>query len=71
MEAASSIPDPAAVSELGLFPSIGLALFAVLWFGFFFWMVRDVFLAHRRVPKELKGIREALERIANRLENLK
>lgn len=71
MEAVNTIPDPAVGSELGLLPSIGLVLFAILWFGFFFWMMRDMFLAHRRVPRELKGIREALERIANHLENLK
>ena len=44
-------------------------VFVLVFFGGFMWMGWKMMRAHYLVPKELKGIRFALERIADQLEN--
>lgn len=69
MQTVDEVIEPAtAVSEIGVLEGVGIAVAFLFWaiiMGWTFWLM---FRAHRIVPKELKGIREALERIADQLE---
>jgi len=69
MEASQeTVPPIDPYAEMGFWEALGVFGFVVLWFGFFGWIMWQAFRAHRIVPKELEGIRTALERIADQLE---
>lgn len=51
---------------------LGIGVSFLIWFGFaafFVWFFWKVIRAQLRMPDELAGIRKALERIADKLEN--
>ena len=54
--------------EWGIWESLGMVSFVIVWFVLAGWIFWHMFRAYRSVPKELEGIRIALERIADQLE---
>ncbi len=64
----NSLMASSSVSEPSWWAIAGGFVIFLGWFAFIIWMMGRIFSAYKTVPKELAGIRKALERIADRLE---
>lgn len=59
---------PGAGAAIALFPGIAFGLVFIFFFGFVFFIWRRILSAYKSVPAELKGIRQAIERLADAAE---